>query len=107
MKYIISESKINDVIYNYINDNYFFDDYNKDVLDHKNSFSFYNERRLVYVYFKEYSGYYRKYIKQLELQYWVAEQLTSIFGEIWEPIFIGWFQDKTELEVASFEIIDL
>jgi hypothetical protein len=35
---------------------------------------------------------------------WIANELTSIFNDLWIPIFIKWFEDGSGLEVKDFEI---
>jgi len=110
MKYIIHESKVNQIIYDYINDRYYpdynwgpelHDFYRKDV----DTFGVYNfevDDKLAYRYYGEYDGY--DYLYSLEVEDWIAKELSSIFNDLWIPIFIKWFEDGSGLKVKDFEI---
>jgi hypothetical protein len=110
MKYIIPESKINQIIYDFIKDRYYpdynwgpelHDFYRKDVKKH-GAYDFMVNDKLAYRYYGEYDGY--DYLYLLEVEDWIANELTSIFNDLWMPIFIKWFEDNSGLEVKDFEI---
>ena len=112
MKYTISEIKVNQIIYDFIKDRYYpdynwgpelHDFYRKDV-DKYGYYSFEVNDKLAYTYYGEYDGY--DYLYKLEIEDWVERELNGIFGDLWIPIFIKWFEDNSGLEVKDFQIAD-
>ena len=110
MKYIIPESKINQIIYDFIKDRYYpdynwgpelHDFYRKDVKKH-GAYDFMVNDKLAYRYYGEYDGY--DYLYLLEVEEWIANELSTIFNDLWIPVFIKWFEDNSGLEVKDFEI---
>jgi hypothetical protein len=110
MKYTIPESKVNQIIYDYIKERYYpdynwgpelHDFYRKDVKKH-GAYDFTVNDKLAYRYYGEYDGY--DYLYLLEVEDWIANELTSIFNDLWIPVFIKWFEDNSGLEVKDFEI---
>lgn len=110
MKYVIPESKINQIIYDFIKDRYYpdynwgpelHDFYRKDVKKH-GAYDFMVNDKLAYRYYGEYDGY--DYLYLLEVEEWVANELSSIFNDLWIPMFIKWFEDNSGLKVKDFEI---
>jgi hypothetical protein len=110
MKYIIPESKINQIIYDFIKDRYYpdynwgpelHDFYRKDVKKH-GAYDFMVNDKLAYRYYGEYDGY--DYLYLLEVEEWIANELSAIFNDLWIPVFIKWFEDNSGLEVKDFEI---
>ena len=86
MKYIIPESKINQIIYDFIKDRYYpdynwgpelHDFYREDVKRH-GSYDFEVNDKLAYRYYGEYDGY--DYLYLLEVEQWIANELSSIFN---------------------------
>lgn len=110
MKYIIPESKVNQIIYDFIKDRYYpdynwgpelHDFYREDVKKH-GSYDFEVNDKLAYRYYGEYDGY--DYLYLLEVEEWIANELSAIFNDLWIPVFIKWFEDNSGLEVKDFEI---
>jgi len=110
MKYIIPESKVNQIIYDFIKDRYYpdynwgpelHDFYRKDVKKH-GAYDFMVNDKLAYRYYGEYDGY--DYLYLLEVEEWIANELSTIFNDLWIPVFIKWFEDNSGLEVKDFEI---
>jgi len=105
MKYIITESKAQDVILKYL-DVYIEPDYSwgtklhsfyrKDVKEH-GSYDFVINDRLGYSYWDGNDNH-----KLLEVMPWVYEQLDGLFGDMWEPIFIKWFEKNSGLKIGNF-----
>ena len=52
-----------------------------------------------YSYFGEWDGY--DYLYLVEINKWVRNELTSLFGDKWVPIFKRWFEDNSGLEVRE------
>jgi len=109
MKYIITESKLNKVIYDYLTDMYYpdynwgselHDFYRKDVNEF-GSYDFMIDDQTAYVY---YGTYDKDKEGKLEVTSWLSQDLTSVFGNLWIPIFIEWFQENSGLEVKQFEV---
>lgn len=110
MKYIVPESKVNKIIYDYIKDRYYpdynwgpelHDVYREDVKKYGH-YNFLINDRLAYSYYGEYDGY--DYLYKLVVSDWLADELNSIFNDLWVPVFIKWFEDNSGLEVKDFEI---
>ena len=109
MKYVITESKLNKVIYDYLTDMYYpdykwgpelHDFYRKDV----NKFGYYDfmiDDQTAYVY---YGTYDKDKEGKLEVTSWLSQDLTSVFWNLWIPIFIELFQENSGLEVKQFEV---
>lgn len=102
MKYIISESRFSEFIYDYLTKNYYpdynwgpelHDFYKKDIA----KFGFYdfeiNDRRGY-----AYRGQGRN---QLLVREWISEKLNSLFGDAWKPVFVKWFEDNSGLPVKE------
>ena len=115
MKYLISESKINKVILDYISDEFtpskdkywgpeLHKDHYKDHIDLHDALGFGlgSYESLMFAYYGEWDGY--DYLYRLSLEPFVADKLTSLFGDLWKPIFIKWFEHNTGLEVKEFLI---
>ena len=107
MKYIISESKLDSIIYDYISSN-FYPDYNFDSFEmYKNSvdkwsyFDFNVNDNSAYVYFGNKSAYYKP--KTLLIHLWLSNRLTELFGDNWIPTFARWFEDNVGLPVEHVE----
>ena len=118
MKYIITESKLESAIINYLDKNFYPDYswanpdvYQKDVEKYGNVDFFINDQDS-YIYYgcnanggpeDEFFASYgnlNNYKCPLLLIYpKVSEQLNSYFGDIWKPIFKKWFEENTGLTV--------
>jgi len=113
MKYIITESKYHEVILNYL-DKAVYPDYNwgpelhefyRDEIDEYGAHDFYINDVVGYSYFGVYGGRDEsEYIYLLLIQPWLGEQLNSLFGSRWKPIFKEWFEKNSGLEVRKMEI---
>ena len=112
MKIIITESKYHEVILNYL-DKAVYPDYNwgpelhkfyKDEIDKYGAHDFYINDVVGYSYIDTYGEY--KYMYLLLIQPWLGEQLNSLFGSRWKPIFKEWFEKNSGLEVRKMEIWD-
>jgi hypothetical protein len=111
MKYEIPESKINQIIYDYIKGKYYpdynwgpelHDFYRKDVENH-GFYAFDIDDQEAYTYYGDEWGK-PEVNNRLVIEKWIVEELTSIFGDLWIPIFIKWFEDNSGLKVKNFEI---
>lgn len=105
MKFIITESKAEQVILKFLDvhvepdyswgpDLHNF--YREDVEIH-GSYDFLVNDRLAYSYWDKNGNN-----KLLEVMPWVYEQLDSLFGSMWEDIFIEWFEKNSGLKVKLF-----
>lgn len=102
MKYLILESRLNDLIYGYLTKNYYpdynwgpelHDFYKKDI----DKFGFYDfEINDVSAF-----TYVGKGRNQLLIKPWVYEKLNDLFGPKWRSVFIKWFQDNSGLSVST------
>ena len=105
MKFIITESKAEQIILKYL-DVYIEPDYSWGPDLHKfyreevKNFGVYdfviNDRRA----YSYWDGNHND--KLLEVMPWVYEQLDSLFGSMWEDIFIEWFEKNSGLKVKLF-----
>jgi hypothetical protein len=106
MKVLISESRLEDLIIEYLNDNCY-PDYNWGPELH----DFYREDIKRYggyeflVNDEEAYGYYDSggYTKTLIIKKWLTKKLTSLFGPKWVPVFIKWFEVNSGLKVDEIE----
>jgi hypothetical protein len=55
-----------------------------------------------YSYFGEWDGY--DYLYLLSIKKWVVNELTSLFGNKWIPVFKRWFEYNSGLEVREVDI---
>ena len=117
MKVIITESRLEKVITDYLDDIYVPDygwsensrygSYQKDVkqygdivffIDDHDSYVYYGCNHLSF----EEDGHLHNYkCPLLSIYPRVSERLDSTFGEIWKPIFKKWFEEHTGLEVVQ------
>jgi hypothetical protein len=101
MRYIITESKLNSLIYDFLTSNYY-PDYNWGPELH----DFYREDVSKYGYFdfmiNDGSAFdYSRDSKTLGIRDWVYENLDDLFGDLWEPIFVKWFENNSGLPVGD------
>ena len=107
MKIIISENKVNEIIRKYLDETAYpdynwgpelHDFYRKDVKKY-GSYDFLINDEVSYTY-----ADFGEYDKTLMIYPWLAEKLTTLFGNMWEPAFIEWFEDNSGLKVKEIEI---
>jgi hypothetical protein len=110
MKLIIPDSKVKNVITNYLNYNIhpdynwgpdLFDFYEKDVKEY-GFHVFYINDAPAYEYLGEYDGY--DFLYRLDIMDFVSDKLTSLFGDLWIPVFKEWFEKNSNLEVREIKI---
>ena len=106
MKVIISESKYEEGILNYLKAN-FYPDYDWGPELH----SFFEEEAVKYggidFYINDKVGYdYSRELKNLRVLYWVSEPLYNLFEYKWVPIFKTWFEENTGLKVNEVSFVD-
>jgi len=103
MKYIITESRVEEVIKNYLSKHLhpdydigfeLHDFYQKDV-EKYGSYDFTINDEVAYTYWGEYGGFKNR----LEISKMVFDDLNQKFGKRWIPIFKEWFEKNTGLQV--------
>lgn len=118
MKLIISESKINDLIRKYLFKDYMPDvfflfdietpedrsNFFNDEVDKYGSYDFDINHKDAWTYFGEWDGY--DYMYHLKMGEKVENELNALFGDKWVPIFKGWFEEITGLEVREMVVND-
>jgi hypothetical protein len=55
-----------------------------------------------YSYLGEWDGY--DHLYTLSIRNWVSDELTSLFGDKWIPVFKTWFEDNSGLEVKDMDL---
>ena len=113
MKYVISESRLNDFIYEYLTKNYhpdynwgteLHDFYKKDVENH-GWYDFDINDTGAYTYLGP-AGIYKDNEKNtLLIQSWVVDKLNELFGDKWVSVFIEWFEDNSGLSVKHVKLM--
>lgn len=106
MKYLISESKLNSFIYEYIDNNFYPDmgwhspEFYQKIAIRDGSVEFNNNAisAFVYVYKTKIGDILNK---PKSIVFWpnTKKTLNGLFGDLWPPIFKKWFEDHTGLEV--------
>jgi len=106
MRFIITENKAKDVILKYL-DRYIepdyswgpelYDFYREDVERHGN-YDFVIDDNLAYTYWDGKDNH-----KLLEVMPLVYEQLDALFGNMWEDLFVEWFEKNSGLTVNTFD----
>jgi hypothetical protein len=100
MKYVITESKLEGVIRDHLNNN-ILPDYSvgKDLQDFYQkevkkygSYSFTIDDEEAYRYFRN---------GVIFIQDWLVNKLNDLFSNLWHPIFKGWFEEITGLHVEG------
>jgi len=100
MKYIISESKIESVIREYLDDNYYPDYGWLEPEVYKEEFENWDE---IYFEVNDHARY--KYVSG-KLTVGQSPDLDGYFGKLWRPVFIKWFEEHTGLKVHEFKVIE-
>ena len=124
MKVVITESRLESLIIDYLNDSYY-PDYGwkgnsksdigyQDEVDKWGDIIFFVDDQESYIYYgcnanagpedEFFSGYGHLHNYEcplLSIYPYMSQRLDSAFGEIWKPIFKKWFEDNTGLEVTQ------
>lgn len=111
-KYIISESRLDKLIYDYLDKNFTPDDgwltpVRYTIYFYRfHSYQFKVNDKIVFVYVKTVV---KPDIlnKPESLIVWdrAAGPLTDWFGDMWKPVMVKWFEDHTGLEVKDFDTV--
>ena len=118
MKYIITESKLESASISYLDENFYPDygwqDNYQEMIDKWGDLVFYINDVDSYIYYgcnanggpedEFFAGYghLHNYKCPLLLIYpRVGQELTSLFGDKWKPVFKEWFEEKSGLHVAQ------
>ena len=124
MKVVITESRLESLIIDYLNDSYY-PDYGwkgnsksdigyQDEVDKWGDVLFFVDDRESYIYYgcnanagpedEFFAGYGHLHNYEcplLSIYPYMSQRLDSAFGDIWKPIFKKWFEDNTGLEVTQ------
>ena len=120
MKVIISENRVNQIIRKYLDETFYPDYgwsypdvYQRDVEQYGDVNFFINDQDS-YIYYgcnanggpedEFFAGYghlHNHKCPLLSIYPRVSEQLTSLFGDRWKPVFKEWFEENTGLHVAQ------
>lgn len=124
MKVVITESRLESLIIDYLNDSYY-PDYGwkgnsksdigyQDEVDKWGDIVFFVDDRESYIYYgcnanagpedEFFAGYGHLHNYEcplLSIYPYMSQRLDSAFGDIWKPIFKKWFEDNTGLEVTQ------
>lgn len=104
MKYIISESRLDEIIMDFLNNNYYPDYgwepkvYKKEVKKH-GWFDFDVNDTGAYTFLGPEEIWKKNERNSLLIKSWVTENLTNIFGHRWQDVFVKWFQSHSGLSV--------
>ena len=106
MKYIISESKINSFIYDYLSQNYIPkngwsspESYSRKAINYNQQFiNKDGDVMFVYIHTPGVEDIFNK-PKSVLIWYWVGEELDSLFSDLWILPFKNWFEGNTGLPV--------
>lgn len=112
MKYLISESRLSDFIYEYLSSHYYPDydwgpelhDFYRQDLEKHEYFDFLVEDISAYEYYLTPDAEGLVPAKTLRVQPWISEKLDMLFGTSWEKVFVKWFEDNSGLSVENFAI---
>jgi len=104
MKFVITESKLNQVIHNYLNRNFIPDigwgpeifEFVENEIEESDFYAFTVDDFIFAVYWGESQP------NTLKMNKIFADRLTDLFGDRWIPIFINWFEKGTGLKVKDF-----
>lgn len=117
MKFTISESKMYSVIFNYLT-HYVHPDYNwgpelhdfyqEDVKKY-GMYDFLINDDIAYTYHGYQSNPFNDELEEigvLFIESWLANKLTTLFGNFWQPVFKDWFEENSGLEVQKMSNIN-
>jgi len=104
MNYIVNESKLNDLILNYINQNFHPDydwgpelhDFYRNEIDKYGSYNFTIDEERAYDFHKDWGEG-----PELVVHEFVTDQLNGLFGKHWAPVFKDWFEKNSGLKAES------
>ena len=107
MKYIISESRLDSLIYDYLTSNYHPDynwgpslyDFYKEEIQRDGYYDFEIEDWPAYSYVGKDIGTWKPKTLLIEPEVW--KELNKFFGDRWEPVFVKWFEDNSNLPVEQ------
>ena len=109
MKIIITESQIDLIINDYLNSNYYPDygwasheHYKKDVAKW-GYYDFYVNDWAAYTYFGDKNKQYNINPYSLVFEPRTQRALDLLFGDMWVPIFVKWFEENTGLKVVEIK----
>ena len=106
----LNDEELDELIYKHLTENYYpdydwgpelYDFYKEDVRIH-GSYEFPINDRIGYAYLGEWDGY--DYLHTLMIAEWLTNELTSLFGDKWIPVFKQWFEDNSGLEVREIDL---
>ena len=103
MKYLIDKQRLDDLILEYISEEYvpdygWGDWYNyKEDIDIWGEVEFYVNDVSRYSYYKSFKGY----NNILVIRKGIVDKLTDMFGNLWVPVFANWFSENTSLPIQS------
>lgn len=106
----LNDEEINDFIYQYLTEG-FYPDYNwgpelhdfyRKEIEQYGIYDFLINDAPAYAYLGEWDGY--DYLYTLSITKWVINELTTIFGDKWIPVFKKWFEDNSGLEVREMDM---
>lgn len=110
MKIQIRQEQLNNLILNYLNKNYVPDygwgsdlfDFYKNEVRTWNYVSFNINDILSFVYFEK--SHSTNQDRVLLINPWLGDDLTSLFGDFWIPVFKDWFESNTNLKVDNIRV---
>jgi hypothetical protein len=110
MKYIISESRLDKFIYEYLN-NSILPDYGFSEPEHyKNDverwgyYDFKINDEIAYTYILKPLNSISVAPKTILIEGWLEKQLDDLFGNNWDRVFIKWFSNNTGLPVEHINV---
>jgi len=112
MRYLITETRIHDFIYEYLEKNYRPDygwmshDYYENYVKIMGNHEFYLNDNVAYVYVGRNRNF--DILNENEsLIVWnkASDELTKRFGDLWRPVMAKWFEDNTGLQVKHLDAL--
>lgn len=106
----LDEEGYDNLIYQYLTENYYpdynwgpelHDFYKQEIIDY-GIYDFQINDDVAYSYLGEWDGY--DHLYTLSIRNWVSNELTSLFGHKWIPVFKTWFEDNSGLEVRDVDL---
>lgn len=111
MKYIITESRLEELIYEYLDENYTPDTgwlahvHYKRYVDRSGSYEFVVDDKVAFaIVGKSKNKVLFPIPNTLLLWEHTEENLTRWFGNLWKPVLIKWFEDNTGLQVKKLSL---
>jgi hypothetical protein len=111
MKYIITESRLENIILEFLNSNFVPYDgwdpegYRKELQNSTEIFLFLDNLDTDESMWYNRGGKSKKRYPVIVIPHEKYKTLTNLFGEYWKPIFIKWFEENTKLPVKSVDEI--